>query len=1278
MPPQTPGHPLRIGPEWEFHSRDPFSTSPYIYGVTPVSVRASGGASLTIVGNNFFLNGTGGGVSVTIDGVAATSVVVVDAQHITCVVPALPGVGRVDLAVTTPGGTATARGAITSFEATIVSLTPAFGTFAGGTRVLISGFNFLQGMHYTVLFGGVPATNVTVVDSQHVVCTTPANAVGFADVVLQGPSYVFAPNAFQHNVFQEGAVTPTVYASLRRAFQFTLLTRGADFRRQPGIQITKSLGQTGNTATITIDGTSNSPQVGELIEVTDPFDSDRLLFRGTLQSYDMTYEGQTDQLVYTARCVDFTYLLNKYFPVGTYTNVSVSTVVTDLVSKFAPGFTAVHVQTNLAMVSVTLDGSQSFSQVLTGLGAAIGGGHWYVDDEQDIHFFHVVPTATVPPSEMQALSAGPTLAQSADPISSAANFFTTCYAWVRQTFVYSDGTESQFSSISNAVLLDGLHRVLISNIAVGPPVGLLTCVKRRIYVNILLPVNATGAILPGIPPTPSSASGAPSQSLFEFVQQYAEIDDNTTTSFESDFAYVNPSTTAVVPMDSTLPIPVEQFNGHPTAPLTPITATAHTLTLPGSTGAMGGAFQFKVAYLYRDGSVSFPGPASATVGINPLVIGMFISGFDLTNIPIGPSIGTNDVVARIVYWCLGADSKPGASVNGVLPDGFVWPYPQLDPDWINDVSRSVILVPDNTTTLLSLVSLAPLGYNLYGPGSVQPAGYTPLAVGEGNSPANDSSILSADPIPVWPNADGPSLENVDPPDPINDSNTGVYHEDSGATKLLFTKDISQLRNRVKVIGSGSVTAVDAPAGSTSVQVNDITAFSPAGGQVRLTNLLTGLIQVKKYTGIAGVTGQTYLVLSSPLLYDVPQGSFVVNFFQADNVASQRAMGQIELDKNGKPTDGVHETTITDSSLKAAWQLYMRANAELELFSQPIVTIVYATPDPKSTIGQTVHFDLTNPPIKGDFLIQQVVTDQVHDESDQLSPRYTVTCSSTKYLLTDLLLALISGTGGGGPSAAGIVATGALLGATDAGDGIATIPSSLPASAGGLRRWSNAVSNGAGIDTLNQGITIGVNVSGASSNVIDASRVGGIKSGWTRYQPFNNNANQDGWQTVATATWDNKPLFAFRFRTANLLDGRAAGALNDRVYWFGLANGLPTPGSESFTNLHVALFCSTKFSDGVANFEISVGIGGLQARSNVGFMQMQPSTHYVGMVKWVGDATALVALKDLTHGLQGYATVPLTNFLGSATTLQGIIQSTTGGLVGSNSYLDISSAYMEED
>lgn len=65
------------------------------------------------------------------------------------------------------------------------ALSPAIGPAAGGTVVTISGSNFKAGA--TVRFGGIPATNITVVNSTQITATAPAHGPAIVSVVVENP-----------------------------------------------------------------------------------------------------------------------------------------------------------------------------------------------------------------------------------------------------------------------------------------------------------------------------------------------------------------------------------------------------------------------------------------------------------------------------------------------------------------------------------------------------------------------------------------------------------------------------------------------------------------------------------------------------------------------------------------------------------------------------------------------------------------------------------------------------------------------------------------------------------------------------------------------------------------------------------------------------------------------------------------------------------------------------------------------------------------------------------
>jgi hypothetical protein len=306
--PQFPRHPGR-GPDTDFKPTPTYTPTVAVTAITPNTGRIGGGLAVTITGSGFT-----GSASVTFDGVAATSVVVVSTTTITCVTPAGEA-GVVNVVVTIGSQSGTLFGGFTYIKGVIIALSPAYGPIAGGTRVTIQGYNFLTGS--TITLGGLLATDVTFIDSEHFSCLTPAHATGYVDVVVTEPS--------------------SVTVTKRGGFQYTLLTRGDDIRRQPGIVIRDVLNNTPNSCNFTVDGTSNVPLIGEKIEIIDSEDGDRLMFAGTVQSVEQVYEGQTNQIAWNVQCIDFTWLMNRQRPFKSYKATSASDIVKDLISHLCAG-----------------------------------------------------------------------------------------------------------------------------------------------------------------------------------------------------------------------------------------------------------------------------------------------------------------------------------------------------------------------------------------------------------------------------------------------------------------------------------------------------------------------------------------------------------------------------------------------------------------------------------------------------------------------------------------------------------------------------------------------------------------------------------------------------------------------------------------------------------------------------------------------------------------------------------------------------------------------------
>ena len=177
------------GPSGAFSSFT-YITPPNITGILSSSGSTLGGTNVTITGTNFT-----GATSVTFDGLAATTISVVDNTTITCITPARATAGDVGIIVTTEGGPS---GEFSSFTyitpPNITGITPSSGSILGGTSVTITGTSFTEAT--SVTFGGLAATSLSIVNNTTITCITPARSAGAAGIIvttIYGTSNTFSP-----------------------------------------------------------------------------------------------------------------------------------------------------------------------------------------------------------------------------------------------------------------------------------------------------------------------------------------------------------------------------------------------------------------------------------------------------------------------------------------------------------------------------------------------------------------------------------------------------------------------------------------------------------------------------------------------------------------------------------------------------------------------------------------------------------------------------------------------------------------------------------------------------------------------------------------------------------------------------------------------------------------------------------------------------------------------------------------------------------------------------
>ncbi|MFH1999583.1 MAG: IPT/TIG domain-containing protein, partial [Planctomycetota bacterium] len=144
-----------------------FNNLPVITGLAPTDGPVAGGTAVTITGQYFT---TAGDTDVYFGGTLALNLAIIDANTMTCDVPA-HAAGTVDVEVTNSNGSDSLSNAFTYHNApAIISLAPILGLMTGGSAVTLTGTDFTEAGNMSILFGGAPATNMVVVNSTTITC----------------------------------------------------------------------------------------------------------------------------------------------------------------------------------------------------------------------------------------------------------------------------------------------------------------------------------------------------------------------------------------------------------------------------------------------------------------------------------------------------------------------------------------------------------------------------------------------------------------------------------------------------------------------------------------------------------------------------------------------------------------------------------------------------------------------------------------------------------------------------------------------------------------------------------------------------------------------------------------------------------------------------------------------------------------------------------------------------------------------------------------------------
>lgn len=153
------------------------------------------------------------------------------------------------------------------------------------------------------------------------------------------------------------------------------------------LTIVDQLNQAVDTATLTLQriistGKTFKPDLGQTITIVDGATT---LFAGVIVDIaESVFSNQ--EIRYNVKCKDYTHLLDGKLVVEKYTDMTVTAIIADLVTKYAPaGFTATYAVCPIVAKTVVFN-RITFSACLEKL-SKLTGYQWYVDYSKNIYFF---------------------------------------------------------------------------------------------------------------------------------------------------------------------------------------------------------------------------------------------------------------------------------------------------------------------------------------------------------------------------------------------------------------------------------------------------------------------------------------------------------------------------------------------------------------------------------------------------------------------------------------------------------------------------------------------------------------------------------------------------------------------------------------------------------------------------------------------------------------------------------------------------------------------------
>lgn len=176
-------------------------------------------------------------------------------------------------------------------------------------------------------------------------------------------------------------------------------TRVDSYVRTGSVQIRSSRGSTPSSATLRIARGGGAPTVTEGQPIVIGFGTlANPMFGGIVRRVSLVMEGGLmAQQASNLECQDETWFLDRRKVYGHWKNVAIETVVAEVLSTYAPDFTAAYVETGLGTVVDYTAVGMPVTQVLTDLANLAPGTQWFTQHPLKVYFYATAPSSITMP-----------------------------------------------------------------------------------------------------------------------------------------------------------------------------------------------------------------------------------------------------------------------------------------------------------------------------------------------------------------------------------------------------------------------------------------------------------------------------------------------------------------------------------------------------------------------------------------------------------------------------------------------------------------------------------------------------------------------------------------------------------------------------------------------------------------------------------------------------------------------------------------------------------------